>query len=43
MTNNIGIYNWTELFESTHRDNEKFGGFAEYHTNKIEIRSCEDG
>ena len=33
MTNDIGIYNWLEIFDK--KNNEKFGGFGEYHSGKI--------
>ena len=54
MTNDVGIYNWIEIFSdgstaSKEKSNplkentEKFGGFGEYHSNKIEIRKTDSG
>ncbi len=52
MANDIGIYNWIEIFSNGNvkqkngnfKENpEKFGGFGEYHSNKIEIRKTDHG
>ena len=34
MTNDIGIYNWLEICDKK-KNNERYGGFGEYHSNKI--------
>jgi hypothetical protein len=42
MANDVGVYNWMEIF-SEKKDKERFGGFAEYHSGKIEIHKTEKG